>query len=119
MRICVIGTGYVGLVAGACFADMGHVVTCVDNNAAKVDQLSRGVIGIHEPGLPEMVSRNVSRGRLRFVIELTRVAHAQVYFITVGTPSNADGSSDISQVMTAARQIGRVLQRRAAYLHGG
>ena len=114
MQICVIGTGYVGLVAGACFADMGHVVTCVDNNAAKVDRLTRGVIGIHEPGLPEMVSRNVARGRLRFVSELTRVAHAQAYFITVGTPSNADGSSDISQVMTAARQIGRVLLRRAA-----
>jgi UDPglucose 6-dehydrogenase len=113
MQICVIGTGYVGLVAGACFADMGHVVTCVDNNVAKVEQLTRGVIGIHEPGLPEMVSRNVARGRLRFVSELARVTHAQVYFITVGTPSNADGSSDISQVMNVARQIGRLLVRRA------
>lgn len=113
MQICVIGTGYVGLVAGACLAEAGHVVTCLDTNVAKVAQLARGLIGIHEPGLPELVSRNLARGRLGFASDLSRHGGAQLYFITVGTPSNADGSPDISQVLSAARELGRRLLKRA------
>ena len=113
MQICIIGTGYVGLVAGACFAEMGHVVTCVDCNAAKVARLERGVVGIYEPGLPALVSRNVARGRLRFTTDLARAATVPLHFICVGTPSNSDGSPDITQVMAAARQLGRTLVDRA------
>lgn len=114
MQICVIGTGYVGLVAGACLAERGHVVTCVDNNIARIAQLSQGRVTIHEPGLPELVSRNLVRGRLRFSSDLARTAGGmQLYFISVGTPSNSDGSPDLSQVMSAARQLGRVLSERA------
>ena len=90
MQICVIGTGYVGLVAGACLAEAGHVVTCLDKNALKIAQLACGAIGIHEPGLPELVSRNLARGRIAFASDLSRHGGAQLYFITVGTPSNAD-----------------------------
>ena len=113
MQICVIGSSYVGLVAGACLAEAGHVVTCLDKNVPKVAQLACGVIGIHEPGLPELVSRNLARGRLAFASDLSRHGGAQLYFITVGTPSNADGSSDISQVLGAARELGRRLFKRA------
>src|SRR4029078_10105053 len=76
MPICVIGTGYVGLVAGACFAESGHVVACVDNNTSKVAQLANGIVGIHEPGLPSLVSRNLTRGRLAFTSDLARVANS-------------------------------------------
>jgi UDPglucose 6-dehydrogenase len=114
VQICIIGSGYVGLVAGACLAQAGHVVTCIDNNAPKIAQLSRGVITIHEPGLAELVSRNLARGRLAFSSNLARHAGAQLYFVTVGTPSNADGSSDVSQVMNVARELGRTLLKRCA-----
>jgi UDPglucose 6-dehydrogenase len=114
MQICVIGTGYVGLVAGACLAEAGHVVTCVDHNMAKVARLARGLLDIHEPDLPELAGRNLARGRLAFVADLSRHGGAQLYFITVGTPSNADGSSDVSPVLSAARDLGRSLLRRAA-----
>ena len=113
MQICVIGTGYVGLVAGACLAEAGHVVTCLDKNVAKVTQLACGAITIHEPGLAELVSRNVARGRIAFASDLSRHGGAQLYFITVGTPSNADGSSDVSQVLGVARELGRWLFKRA------
>ena len=113
MQICVIGTGYVGLVAGACFAESGHVVTCVDNNTSKVAQLASGIVGIHEPGLPSLVSRNLTRGRLAFTSDLARVASsAKLYFITVGTPSNGDGSADMSQVLNVAGQLGRLVPTR-------
>jgi UDPglucose 6-dehydrogenase len=113
MQICVIGTGYVGLVAGACLAEAGHLVTCVDNNAAKIAQLADGVVTIHEPGLPSLVSRNLARGRLSFTTDLARAANsARLYFIAVGTPSNADGSADITQVLEVARLIGRFVSTR-------
>ena len=113
MQICVIGTGYVGLVAGACFAEIGHVVTCVDNNASKVGQLAGGIVGIHEPGLPSLVSRNLKRGRLSFTSDLARVtSSAKLYFITVGTPSNGDGSADMSQVLHVAGHLGRLISTR-------
>jgi UDPglucose 6-dehydrogenase len=113
MQICVIGTGYVGLVAGACFAESGHVVTCVDNNASKVAHLANGIVTIHEPGLPALVSRNLTRGRLSFTSDLTRVAgSAKLYFITVGTPSNGDGSADMSQVLHVAGHLGSLVSAR-------
>ena len=117
MKICIIGTGYVGLVAGACFAEMGHLVTCVDSNAAKIAELGAGIVTIHEPGLPERVSRNLARGRLRFTFDLAQAGpETKLYFISVGTPSNADGSPDLSHVMQVARALGRVLSERAAVI---
>lgn len=117
MKICVIGTGYVGLVAGACLAEMGHLVTCVDSDAAKVSALRNGIVTIHEPGLPELVSRNLAGGRLDFVDDLAATERGtRLYFISVGTPSNADGSPDLSQVMSAARSVGCVLRDRAVVI---
>ncbi|HEY4240961.1 MAG TPA: UDP-glucose/GDP-mannose dehydrogenase family protein [Kofleriaceae bacterium] len=110
MRIAVIGTGYVGLVTGAGFSDFGHDVTCVDIDPARVAQLRRGEIPIHEPGLPELVRRNAALGRLRFTSSTAEaVAGAQIAFIAVGTPSGEDGSADLSYVLEAAAQIGRAL----------
>ena len=107
MRISVIGTGYVGLVSGACFADFGHSVTCVDTNRARVEQLTRGELPFFEPGLAEVVERNVAAGRLTFT---TRTADAVrdslVVFLAVGTPEGDNGEADLSQILTAAEQIG-------------
>src|SRR5476651_2164250 len=111
MRIAMIGTGYVGLVSGACFADFGHQVTCVDKDAGKIDSLRRGEIPIFEPGLDALVSSNVKAGRLDFTTDLaTPVAEADVVFIAVGTPSRrGDGHADLSYVHTAAREIAAAL----------
>src|SRR5438270_7653052 len=107
MRIAMIGTGYVGLVSGACFADFGHQVTCVDKDADKVAGLRRGEIPIFEPGLDALVTSNVSAGRLDFTTDLAApVAHADAVFIAVGTPSRrGDGHADLSYVHAAAREI--------------
>ena len=98
MRIVMIGTGYVGLVSGACFADFGHEVTCVDKDAGKVDALLGGKIPIFEPGLDERVANNVAAGRLRFTLDLAEaVPNADAVFIAVGTPSRrGDGHADLS-----------------------
>ena len=110
MRLAVLGTGYVGLVAGAGFADFGNDVTCVDIDAAKVERLRRGEIPIFEPGLEPLVKRNVEDGRLVFTTEIAEaVRGAEVVFLAVGTPSAQDGSADLSQVLTAARDIGRAM----------
>jgi UDPglucose 6-dehydrogenase len=110
MNIAVIGTGYVGLVSGAGFSDFGHDVTCVDIDAARVAALTRGEIPIFEPGLAELVHRNVQLGRLHFTTDTAAaVANAQLVLIAVGTPSTSDGSADLSQVFEAARQIGRAM----------
>ncbi|MBP3483342.1 MAG: UDP-glucose/GDP-mannose dehydrogenase family protein [Alistipes sp.] len=110
MKIVVIGSGYVGLVTGACFAEMGVTVCCVDTNAEKVACLKRGEIPIYEPGLAEMVERNCAAGRLHFTTEIGECADgADAMFIAVGTPSDEDGSADVSYVLGAARSIGRVL----------
>src|SRR5690242_5389083 len=96
-RITVVGTGYVGLVTGACLADFGNSVTCVDNDPAKVERLRRGEVPFFEPGLPELVQRNVEEGRLRFESHLpAALKGARVVFITVGTPPRKDGSADTS-----------------------
>jgi UDPglucose 6-dehydrogenase len=111
MRIAMIGTGYVGLVSGACFADFGHEVTCVDKDKGKIAALTGGVIPIFEPGLSELVAANAKAGRLKFVTELpVAVAAADAVFIAVGTPSRrGDGHADLSYVFEAAREIAQAL----------
>ena len=109
MRLVMVGSGYVGLVSGACFADFGHDVVCVDNVQAKVDALNEGRIPIYEPGLEALVGTNRAAGRLRFTTDLqASVAQAEVVFIGVGTPSRrGDGHADLSYVYAAAREIAR------------
>src|ERR1700682_3219043 len=111
MRIAMIGTGYVGLVSGACFADFGHQVTCVDKDAGKIAALRRGEIPIFEPGLDAMVASNVKARRLDFTTDLTApVAEADAVFIAVGTPSRrGDGHADLTYVYAAAREIAAAL----------
>ena len=100
LKIAVVGTGYVGLVAGACFAESGNDVICVDNNDAKVRMLQRGKIPIYEPGLEELVRRNRQEGRLTFSTALPRaVRESQIIFIAVGTPQDEDGSADLKHVL--------------------
>jgi UDPglucose 6-dehydrogenase len=112
MNICVIGTGYVGLVTGVVFSDLGNDVVCVDKNAAKIDGLNKGVMPIYEPGLEEMVDRNVADGRLTFTTGLDEaVAKAEIVFIAVGTPPHEDGSTDLSFVEDAAKGVARALNR--------
>jgi UDPglucose 6-dehydrogenase len=107
MNLTVVGTGYVGLVTGACFAEMGNVVTCVDIDAGKVEKLRAGEIPIYEPGLQPIVLRNADEGRLRFATTLDDgFDAARVIFIAVGTPPGEDGSADLSHVLGVARQIG-------------
>src|ERR1700684_1922061 len=112
MRVAMIGTGYVGLVSGACFADFGHQVTCVDKDADKIASLRRGEIPIFEPGLDELVASNVKAGRLDFTTDLAKpVAEADAVFIAGGTPSRrGDGHADLTYVHTAAREIAKVLE---------
>jgi len=107
MRIAMIGTGYVGLVSGACFSDFGHQVTCVDKDRGKIDALLRGEIPIFEPGLDALVATNAKAGRLNFTADLAKpVAEADAVFIAVGTPSRrGDGHADLSYVYAAAREI--------------
>ncbi len=112
MNICVIGTGYVGLVTGVVFADLGNDVVCVDKNAAKIDGLNKGIMPIYEPGLEEMVSRNVGDGRLTFSTDLDpAVQKAEVVFIAVGTPPREDGSTNLDFVEDAAKGIAASLNR--------
>ena len=108
MKITIIGTGYVGLVSGACFADLGNDVLCLDLNEDKVKLLNAGGIPIYEPGLETLVRRNAAAGRLRFTTDVAEsVRHGTVQFIAVGTPPDQDGSADLKHVMSAARNIGR------------
>ena len=116
MKIAMIGTGYVGLVSGACFAEMGNEIVCVDKDADKIERLTRGVMPIYEPGLAELVARNVEAGRISFTADLTSaVAGAEAVFIAVGTPSRkTDGHADLSYVFAATREIAAALQGPAA-----
>ena len=111
MRVAMIGTGYVGLVSGACFADFGHEVVCVDKDASKVEMLNSGGIPIYEPGLDLLVERNVREGRLSFTQDLTdAVRAADAVFIAVGTPSRrGDGYADLSYVYAAAKEVAEVM----------
>ena len=112
MHIAMIGTGYVGLVSGACFADFGHQVTCVDKDEGKIAALRRGEIPIFEPGLDTLVATNVKAGRLNFTTDLAApVAEADAVFIAVGTPSRrGDGHADLSYVYAAAREIAAAIK---------
>ncbi len=114
MRLTIFGTGYVGLVSGACFAEVGNDVLCVDVDAAKVEGLKRGVVPIHEPGLDELVVENHRVGRLRFTTDgAAAIEHGELIFIAVGTPPDEDGSADLSHVLDVARLIGRHLRQHA------
>jgi len=110
MKVSVVGTGYVGLVTGACLAEMGNDVLCLDIDPNKIRILEEGGIPIHEPGLDVVVARNVKAGRLAFTTDIPRaVAHGTLQFIAVGTPPDEDGSADLQYVLTAARNIGRLM----------
>ncbi|WP_153771075.1 UDP-glucose/GDP-mannose dehydrogenase family protein [Labrenzia sp. CE80] len=111
MRVAMIGTGYVGLVSGACFADFGHVVTCIDKDASKIDALNSGEIPIYEPGLQQLVAKNVDEERLFFTTDpKTAIAEADAVFIAVGTPTRrGDGHADLSYVYAASEEIAGLL----------
>jgi UDPglucose 6-dehydrogenase len=112
MRVAMIGTGYVGLVSGACFADFGHVVTCIDKDPSKIERLERGEIPIFEPGLDDLVARNVREGRLFFTLDgAEAIRQADAVFIAVGTPSRrGDGHADLSYVYAAAEEIAGLIE---------
>ena len=106
MKIAVVGTGYVGLVTGTCFAESGNDVVCVDIDEQKIARLAQGSVPIYEPGLAEMVSRNLTQGRLRFTTDLdSAVKQSLIIFIAVGTPSAADGSTDLGSVRCGHPQL--------------
>jgi len=110
MKITVIGAGYVGLVSGACLAEMGNHVVCLDVDPRKIEMLNKGEIPIHEPGLDQVVQRNAAAGRLQFTTDIgVAVAHGTLQFIAVGTPPDEDGSADLQYVLAAARNIGRLM----------
>lgn len=114
MKLTIIGSGYVGLVTGACLADVGNDVLCIDVNLEKIAQLNAGQVPIHEPGLSEVVARNRAAGRMEFTADYERaVAHADLFVIAVGTPTDEDGSADIRHVEAAARELGRRLIRQS------
>lgn len=114
MNITVVGTGYVGLVTGACFAEMGNVVTCVDIDQGKIERLKKGILPIYEPGLDSIVIKNHDAGRLLFTTRLAdTMDDNDVFFIAVGTPPGEDGSADLQYVLAVAREIGAHMQRPA------
>ena len=111
MKVTVIGTGYVGFVTAACLAAMGNMVTCVDKDGAKFEALRAGRIPFYEPGLEELVARNQRDGRLCFADALAQANDAEIYLLAVGTPPDHDGGVDLSQVLDAARELGRCVSR--------
>lgn len=114
MSITVVGTGYVGLVTGTCFAEMGNTVTCVDIDSGKIDRLKQGILPIYEPGLDDVVARNFKSGRLRFTSSLAEaMSDSDIFFIAVGTPPDEDGSADLQYVLAVAREIGQHLDHYA------
>ena len=115
MKIAMVGSGYVGLVSGACFADFGHDVVCIDKDPAKIESLHAGIMPIYEPGLAELVASNVRAGRLSFTTDLAEgIAEAGAIFIAVGTPSRrGDGHADLSYVYAVAEEIGQNLKNDA------
>ena len=112
MRITVVGTGYVGLVVGACLAETGNDVHCADVDVAKIEGLKKNVLPIYEPGLDELVERNQSQGRLEFTTDVAAaIALAEVVFIAVGTPPDEDGSADLRHVLAVAELVGKHMKR--------
>lgn len=113
MKIAVVGTGYVGLVSGTCFAEVGNHVTCVDINSEKIEKLKKGIIPIYEPGLEAMVVRNVASKNLTFTTNLAQaIENVEIVFIAVGTPMGDDGSADLQYVLSVAKSIGESMQKR-------
>ena len=116
MNIAIVGTGYVGLVTGTCFAEMGSHVTCIDIDQAKIDQLNAGIIPIYEPGLKEMVGRNRAEGRLRFATSLESVIpEVEIVFCAVGTPQKSDGSANLDYVRSVACEFGRCITKYTVF----
>ena len=112
MRIAVVGSGYVGLVAGVCFADSGHTVVCVDVDERKIRELQAGRSPIYEPGLEELLEKNVAAERIRFTTDVAETARAsEVVFIAVGTPQRDDGNADLRAAMSVAHQVADVAER--------
>src|SRR5690606_25034584 len=110
MNITVIGTGYVGLVSGTCFAEMGNKVTCIDVDTNKIEKLKQGIIPIFEPGLEDMVQRNFENKTLKFSTKLSEnLNNCDIAFIAVGTPMGDDGSADLKYVLQVAREIGQYM----------
>lgn len=117
MKIAIVGTGYVGLVSGACFAEVGIDVTCVDVDATKINNLTSGKIPIYEPGLDDLVKRNTAAGRLHFTTDLAEcIDQVEVVFCAVGTPPDEDGSADLKYVRSVARQFGRLINRYTIFV---
>ena len=115
MKVCMVGTGYVGLVSGAGFAETGNEVVCADIDAKKIEKLLAGVLPIFEPGLDALVERNVKGGRLTFSSDVpAAIAQAQVIFVAVGTPMRADGAADLSAVDAVATEVARSAKRECA-----
>jgi len=110
MKISIVGTGYVGLVSGTCFAETGITVQCVDIDSKKIENLNKGIVPIYEPGLDAMIERNVKNGRLSFTTSLKEtLSDCEVVFSAVGTPPDEDGSADLKYVIEVAREIGRYM----------
>ena len=112
MKIAVIGTGYVGLGSGTCFAEVGNTVTCVDVNTEKIESLKKGIIPIYEPGLEAMVLNNIANKNLFFTTDIAQaIKQVEIVFIAVGTPMGEDGSADLQYVLSVARSIGEAMER--------
>ena len=112
MKTAIVGTGYVGLVTGTCFAEMGANVICVDVDRTKIEKLKNGIIPIYEPGLEELVKKNCNDGRLNFTTDLAScINDVDIVFSAVGTPPDEDGSADLSYVLEVARTIGRTMNK--------
>ena len=120
MKICVIGTGYVGLVAGTCLAEMGNSVVCVDNNLEKLAKLEHGIVPIYEPGLEELIKINVREKRLSFTADLAKaVKDSKVCFIAVATPQDEDGSCNLNAVISVAEEIAKNCKIYNSKFHKG
>lgn len=112
MIISIVGTGYVGLVTGTCLADCGHTVYCIDINKQKIDNLNKGIVPIYEPGLDELISKNVVNERLFFTTDYSVISNSDIVFIAVGTPPGEDGSADLQYVLAVAEEFGKHLSKR-------
>ena len=111
-RICVIGTGYVGLVSGTCFAEMGHRVVCVDNNKEKIENLKKGILPIYEPGLGKLILKNRKAGRLSFTTDITSaVKKSSVVFIAVHTPTKENGETDLQYVEDVSKEVAKAIDK--------